>query len=152
METPLIFSMLPSWTRCWKTLALPVSWGTTPLLWLQCACVSSSHHSDAIMIAMASQITGVLFVCSTVCSGAGQRKHHSYESLAFVTGIHRWPVDSPHKGPVTRNMFPFDDVIMVLSTIEIYLPTFRLLWWITGFNHMNASLLGSPVVPFTHTV
>ena len=33
-------------------------------------------------------------------------------SLAFVRGIHGWPVNSPHKGPVTRKMFPFDDVIM----------------------------------------
>ena len=33
-------------------------------------------------------------------------------SLAFVQGIHRWPVNSPQKGPVTREMFPFDDVIM----------------------------------------
>ena len=30
----------------------------------------------------------------------------------FVREIHRWPVDSPHKWPVTRKMFPFDDVIM----------------------------------------
>ena len=44
--------------------------------------------------------------------GADQRKHHSFASLAFVGGIHRWPVNSPHKGPVTRKMFPFDDVIM----------------------------------------
>ena len=29
----------------------------------------------------------------------------------FVWGIHRWPVNSPHKGPVTRKMFPFDDAI-----------------------------------------
>ena len=29
-----------------------------------------------------------------------------------MRGIHRWPVISPHKGPVTRKMFPFDDVIM----------------------------------------
>ena len=31
-----------------------------------------------------------------------------------VTGRcdHRWPVDSPHKGSVTRKMFPFDDIIM----------------------------------------
>ena len=43
--------------------------------------------------------------------GADQRKHESSASLAFVLGIHRWPVDSPHKGPVTRKMFPFDDVI-----------------------------------------
>ena len=40
------------------------------------------------------------------------KKHQSSASLAFVRGIHRWPVNSPHKGPVTRNMFPFDDVIM----------------------------------------
>ena len=47
-----------------------------------------------------------------VCSGADQRKHQSAASLAFVRGIHRWPVDSPQKGPVTRKMFPFDDVII----------------------------------------
>ena len=52
------------------------------------------------MSAMASQITGVSIVCWTVWSGADQRKHQSSASLAFVRGIHRWPVDSPHKGPV----------------------------------------------------
>ena len=45
-------------------------------------------------------------------SGADQRKHQSSASLAFVWGIHRWPVNSPHKWPVTRKMFPFDDVIV----------------------------------------
>ena len=44
--------------------------------------------------------------------GADQRKHQSCASLAFVWGIHQWPVDSSHKGPVTRKIFPFDDVIM----------------------------------------
>ena len=48
------------------------------------------------MSAMASQITGVLMVCSTVCSGLDQRKHQSSASLAFVGRIHRWLVDSPH--------------------------------------------------------
>ena len=48
----------------------------------------------------------------TVCSGADQRKHKSSASLAFVRGIHRWPVDSPDEGPVTRKMFPLDGVIM----------------------------------------
>ena len=43
---------------------------------------------------------------------ANQRKHQSSASLAFVRGIHRSPVNSPHKWPVTRKMFPFDDVIM----------------------------------------
>ena len=36
----------------------------------------------------------------------------SSTSLAFARGIHWWPVNSPHKGSVTRKMFPFDDVIM----------------------------------------
>ena len=43
---------------------------------------------------------------------ADQRKHQSSASLAFVRGIHRWPVNSRHKWPVTRKMFPFDDVII----------------------------------------
>ena len=61
---------------------------------------------------MASQITGDSIVYSTVYSGADQRKHQSSAPLAFVMGIHRWPVNSPHKGPVTRKMLPFDDVII----------------------------------------
>ena len=61
------------------------------------------------MSPMASQIT---FVYSTVYLGTDQRKHLSSASLAFVRGIHRWPVNTPHKRPVTWKMFPFDDVIM----------------------------------------
>ena len=53
------------------------------------------------MAAVASQITGVSIVYSTVCSGADQRKHQSSA------------VNSPHKEPVTQKMFPFDDVIMI---------------------------------------
>ena len=44
--------------------------------------------------------------------GADQRKRQSSASLAFVRGIHRSPVNSPHKGPVTLEMLPLDDVIM----------------------------------------
>ena len=65
------------------------------------------------MDAIASQITSLTIVYSTVYSDADQSKHQSPASLAFVRGIHRWPVNSPHKGPVTRKMFPFDDVIMM---------------------------------------
>ena len=57
----------------------------------------------------ASQITSLTIVYSTVYSGADQETRQSPASLAFVWGIHRWPVNSPHKGPVTRKMFPFDD-------------------------------------------
>ena len=70
------------------------------------------HYNDIIMGAMASQITVVSTICSTVCSSTDKRKHQSSASLAFVRGINRWPVNSPHKEPVTRKMFPFDDVIM----------------------------------------
>ena len=64
------------------------------------------------MIEMASQITSLAIVYSIVYSDADQRKHQSSASLAFVRGIHRGPVNSPHKRAVTRKMFPFDDVIM----------------------------------------
>ena len=71
------------------------------------------HYIDVIMGTMASLITSLAIVYSIVYSGADQRKHQSSASLAFVRGIHRWPVNSPHKGQVTRKMSPFDDVIML---------------------------------------
>ena len=74
--------------------------------------IVGNHYDDVIMSAMASQITSLTIVYSTVYSGVDQRKHQSSAPLAFVRGIHRGPVNSPHKGPVTRKMFPFDDVIM----------------------------------------
>ena len=64
------------------------------------------------MGAVASQITSLTIVYSTVVSDADQRKHQNSASLALVRGIHRGPVNSPHEGPVTRKMFLFDDVIM----------------------------------------
>ena len=70
------------------------------------------HYSDVIMSAMVSQIAAVSIVYSTVCSGANKSKYQTSASLTFVRGIHRWPVNSRHKGPVTRKMFPFDDAIM----------------------------------------
>ena len=74
------------------------------------------HYDDVIMSEIASQITSLTIVYSIVHSGTDQSKHQSSASLAFVWEIHRWPVNFPRKWPVTRKMFPFDDVIM-----EIYL-------------------------------
>ena len=68
------------------------------------------HYCDFIMCAMASRITSLIIVYSTVYSGADRRKHLRYASLAIVRWTHRWPVNSPHKGPVTREMIPFNDV------------------------------------------
>ena len=71
--------------------------------------VISTYYDDVIISAMVYRITSL---CSNVYSGIDQRKNQSFASLAFVRGIRRWPVNSPHKGPVTRKMFPLDDVIM----------------------------------------
>ena len=73
---------------------------------------TSLHYNDVIMSTMASQIISFTIVYWTVYSGADQRKHQSSASLPFVRGIHWWPVNYPRKWPVTRKMFPFDDVIM----------------------------------------
>ena len=70
------------------------------------------------MSAMVSQITSVSIVYSTVCSGADEGKHQNSASLALVRGIHWWPVNSPHKEPVTREMFPFDDVINIVCKLS----------------------------------
>ena len=70
------------------------------------------HYDDVIMSTIASQITSLTIVYSTIYSGADQSKRQSSASLVFVWGIHRGPVNSPHKWPVTRKTFPFDDVIM----------------------------------------
>ena len=72
------------------------------------------------MTTIASEITSLTIVYPTFYSGADQSKHQSSASLAFVWGIHRGPVNSPHKGPVTREMFPFDDVIMEIDKMPVY--------------------------------
>ena len=74
--------------------------------------VTLFHYTDEIMGAMASQITSLTIVYSTVYSDTDQRKQQSSASLAFVRGVHRGPLNFPHKWPVTRKRFPFDDVIM----------------------------------------
>ena len=56
------------------------------------------------MGAMASQITSPTSVYSTVYSGADNRKYQSSALLAFVMGIHRWPVNSPQGARKTENV------------------------------------------------
>ena len=92
-----------------------------------------SHYSDVIMYAMASQITSLTIVYSTVYSGTDQRKHQSYASLAFVRGIHWSPVNSPHKRPVTWKMLPFDDVIMH----HFNDPNTFVIWFKTGSPNLS---------------
>ena len=80
--------------------------------------VATCHYNDVIMTTIASQITSLTIVYSTVYSCADQSKHQSSASLAFVWGIHQGLVNSPHKWPVTRKMFPFDDVIMLRRSVD----------------------------------
>ena len=79
--------------------------------WDVCFDYFEEHYNDVIIGMTASQITSFMIVYSTVYSGADQWKHESSVSLAFVQGIHRGPVNSQHKWPVTWKMFAFDDVI-----------------------------------------
>ena len=70
------------------------------------------------MSSMAPQITSLTIVYSAVYSGADKRKHQRSASLVFVRGIHRRPVNSPHRGPVTHKMFPFDNGIMQYLNLD----------------------------------
>ena len=102
---------MASWYWIRAQLSIPWKSNYTILLAL---CVGDLlvHYNDVIMRTVVSQITSLTIVYSTVYSGADQRKHQSSASLAFVRGIHRRPVNSLHKWPVTRKMVPFDDIIM----------------------------------------
>ena len=92
------------------------------------------YYNDVIMGATASQITSLMSVYPDVYSGADQRKHQSSASLAFVRGIRRCPVNYPHKGPVTRKMFPFVEVIMNSTAFASHPKT-------TNIYHISAWLI-----------
>ena len=106
----LMIFVLPAWTSFWI-----------------------KHYNDVIMEAMASRITSLTIVYSIVYSDADQRKHQSSATLAFVWGIHRGSVNSPHKWPVTRKMFPFDDVIMNRHVLVILKASALLSLWVAMY-------------------
>ena len=118
------------------------------------------HYCDVIIGAMASQITSLTIVYSTIHSVPDQIKHQSSASLAFVRGIHRWAVNSPHKWPVTRKMFPYNDVIMYTYWFDLtwlwdmWAPS--LLYWfvsqpvLIGFTGNGRLISTSRVSPTAH--
>ena len=73
---------------------------------------NSLHYSDVTTSLMASQNTSNSTVHSTICLSQHKKKHQRVRYWPFVMGIHRWPVDSPHKGPVMWKVFPLCDIIM----------------------------------------
>ena len=120
-ELPVITELSYSWVSLHKTTRVVTISNSSSLVHPVCLRFSNAfHYDDVIMDAIAPQITSLTIVYSTIYSGGDHSKHQSSASLAFVWGIHRRPVNSPHKWPVTRKMFPFDDVIMLLVDWDIW--------------------------------
>ena len=101
----------------------------------------SCHYDDVMLGAIASQITSLTIIYSIFYSDADQRKPQSSASLAFVREIHRGPVNSPHKWPVTRKMFPFDDIMV--SPYGTKRPQ-----WVKQYLHIDQMGLVSWLVDF----
>ena len=112
----LMFSLMRAWTNGWENNRdagdLRRHGAHCDVAVIRETGTENNHYSDIIMSAMISSITNLTIIYWTVYSGADQIKHQTSASLAFVRGMHRWPVNSPHRGSVTRKMFSFDDVIM----------------------------------------
>ena len=122
MHSPQIIKhVLPTtqtWHLVWIYYVIPclLQWSINVERCCRCIHIShikSMHNSDVIMSVMASQITSVTIVYFTFYTGIDHSKHQSSASLAYVMGIHWWTVNSPHKWPVTRKIFPFNDAIGV---------------------------------------
>ena len=95
-----------SWSLWRHCNTSKVQWCPALMFSLQLPRTICQHYNDAIVDVMAAQITSLTIIYSTVYSGTDQRKHQSSASLVFER------VNSPQKWPVTRKMFPFDDVNM----------------------------------------
>ena len=102
-----------------------------PLTYIMDAPTSNKHYGDVIIGSIASQITSLTIVYSSVYSGADQRTHQSSASLAFVRGIHRRPVNSPHKGSVTRKCFHLLTSSWMCAWVSLYYWLSNVIWHIT---------------------
>ena len=98
---------------------------------------------------MASQITSLTFFTQSCIQEQIKESNQSSPTLAFARGIHRGPVNSPHKGPVTRKMFPFDGVIMkifVMCALRVKMTTScRCSLWPKFFQQENIYVLVSGI-------
>ena len=89
---------------CVNTPLYPWTLSARSIMEIKSLSLGDFFRYNGVIIAMGCQITSLTIVYSIVYSDADQRKHQSSASLAFVRGIHRWPVNSPHKRPVTMTM------------------------------------------------
>ena len=110
---------LLDWWRCVNNCEFSINWygeihnliikiiiHTQIYIWISYHHTLSAEHESSLVVHYALVMMPWLF-------RRRKKKHQSSASLAFVWGIHRWLVNFPHKRPVTRKMFPFDDVIMI---------------------------------------
>ena len=108
-------------------------------------CSGLFHYGDVIMGTMASQITSLTIFYSNVRSGADHRKRQSSTLLAFVLGIHRGPVNSPHKWPLARKMFLFHDAIMCKLIVYQNVSNCTFVITVTSFTEQRAVLSTLPL-------
>ena len=131
-----------SWRKlCWKFYIFSTQYAVNVILWtwidekLVCHPIpnkwnSWSFYSVLVLHGLICHYSDVIM--NAICSSADLREHQSSASLAFVRGIHWWPVASPHKGPMMGKLFPFDDIIMVSANIMgllICLVFYQILAW-----------------------
>ena len=89
------------------------------------------HYDDVIMTTIASQITSLTSVYSTVYSDADQRKHQSSASLAFVWGIHRDRWLPRTKGQLRGKCFHLmTSSCQVRALMNYYIPLLTSVWLI----------------------
>ena len=102
----------PKWSlslehiRITSQAVVPHDWHTTSL-----------HYCDVIMTTMASLITSLTVVTQRLFRRRS-KKTSKLRVTGFCVGNSPWPVNSLHKGPVTRKMFPFDDVTMLCLSMH----------------------------------
>ena len=114
------------------------------LLWLshRFVAVHLKHYDDVRMCAMASQITSLTIVHSSVYSGADQIKHQSSTSLAFVRGIHRWPVLTHVTKTLGLTSIIYWPDMFLSDTCEINVYPRAFAVWITTIEYSKAPMRG----------
>ena len=81
------------------------------------------------MTTMASQITSLTIVFSTVYSRRRSKKISKLRVTGLCAGNSPGPVNSRHKGPLTRKLVPFDDVIIRCRFVMLFPPV---IWMNSG--------------------
>ena len=129
IELPLCWGWNKAWTPL-ENACLPHA--SYPCLWISCDmqnCIITMTPQWARwrLRSLASRLFTQPFIQTQI------GKYQSSASLAFVRGIHRGPVNSPHKGPVTRKILPFDDVIMInhFMNMCLYIHEKQNVYWIS---------------------